>query len=60
MTGMEVLLSKNVLLAIVLAPLLGSIVAGFFGRQVGRAGAHWVTILGVAVSLSIMKPTWPV
>ena len=53
MTGMEILLSKHVLLAIVLAPLLGSIVAGLFGRQVGRAGAHWVTILGVATSCAL-------
>ena len=53
MTGMEILLSKPVLLAIVLAPLLGSIVAGLFGRQVGRAGAHWVTILGVATSCAL-------
>jgi NADH-quinone oxidoreductase subunit L len=53
MTGMEITLSKNVLLAIVLAPLLGSIVAGFFGRQIGRAGAHWVTILGVAASSAL-------
>lgn len=53
MTGMEIIISKNVLLAIVLAPLLGSIVAGLFGRQVGRAGAHWVTILGVAVSCAL-------
>ena len=37
-------------LAIVLAPLLGSIIAGFFGRRIGRAGAHWVTILGVGLS----------
>jgi len=28
------------LLAIVLAPLLGAIVAGFFGRRIGRAGAR--------------------
>ena len=53
MTGMEIIISKNVLLAIVLAPLLGSIVAGLFGRQVGRAGAHWVTILGVGVSCAL-------
>ena len=53
MTGMEVLLSKNVLLAIVLAPLLGSIIAGLFGRFVGRAGAHTATILGVAVSCAL-------
>lgn len=41
---------ENVYLTIVLAPLVAAIVAGFFGRQIGRAGAHWVTILGVAVS----------
>ncbi len=37
-------------LAIVLAPLLAAVVAGLFGRQIGRAGAHWVTILGVGAS----------
>ena len=41
---------ENTLLAIPLAPLLGAIIAGLFGRQIGRAGAHTVTILGVAVS----------
>ena len=40
----------NVHLAIVLAPLFAAIVAGLFGRQIGRAGAHWITILAVAVS----------
>ncbi|MEP6908344.1 MAG: NADH-quinone oxidoreductase subunit L, partial [Pseudoxanthomonas sp.] len=50
---MEIIISKNVLLAVVLAPLLGSIVAGFFGRQIGRAGAHWITILGVGVSCAL-------
>ena len=38
------------LLAVPLAPLAGALVAGLFGKQVGRAGAHTVTILGVAVS----------
>ena len=38
------------LLAVPLAPLAGAVVAGLFGRQVGRAGAHSVAILGVAVS----------
>ncbi|WMP18394.1 NADH-quinone oxidoreductase subunit L [Thiothrix lacustris] len=37
-------------LAIPLAPLFGAIVAGLFGKKIGRAGAHWVTILGVAVA----------
>ena len=47
---MEITLSKSLLIAVVLAPLFGSIIAGLFGRQVGRAGAQAVTILGVAVS----------
>jgi NADH-quinone oxidoreductase subunit L len=41
---------ENVYLTIVLAPLLGSIIAGLFGGRIGRAGAHWVTILGVGLS----------
>ena len=43
-------LSENVLLSIVLAPLAGAIVAGLFSKAIGRAGAHWVTILGVLTS----------
>src|SRR5690554_5151290 len=46
-------ISTTHLLIIVLAPLLGAIVAGFFGRQVGRAGAHTITILGVAISCAL-------
>jgi len=41
---------ENVYLTIVLAPLLGSIIAGLFGGRIGRAGAHWVTVLGVGLS----------
>jgi len=37
-------------LAIPLASLFGAIVAGFFARQIGRKGAHTVTILGVGAS----------
>ena len=37
-------------LAIPLAPLFGALVAGLLRKTVGRAGAHWVTILGVAVA----------
>ena len=40
----------HVYLWIVLAPLIGAIVAGLFGRVIGRSGAHWVTIVAVAVS----------
>ncbi len=50
---METNLSKGLLIAVVLAPLVGSIVAGLFGRQVGRKGAQYVTILGVAVSCAL-------
>ena len=42
---------ENTYLAIVLSPLIASIVAGLFGKQIGRAGAHTITILGVATSL---------
>lgn len=41
---------EQVYLAIPLASLFGAIVAGLFGKQIGRSGAHWVTILGVATS----------
>ena len=41
---------SQVYLWIVLAPLIGAVVAGLFGRVIGRSGAHWVTILAVAVS----------
>ncbi len=41
---------ENVYLTIVLAPLVGSIIAGFFGGRIGRAGAHWATIIGVGLS----------
>jgi NADH-quinone oxidoreductase subunit L len=41
---------ENMLLAIPLAPLFGAILAGLFGKQIGRVGAHTVTILGVAIS----------
>lgn len=38
---------------IVFAPLLCSIIAGFFRNQIGRKGAHTVTIGGVALSLAL-------
>jgi NADH-quinone oxidoreductase subunit L len=41
---------KLLYLIIPLAPLVGAILAGLFGRQIGRAGAHTVTILSVLVS----------
>ena len=47
---MSASLSQNLLLTIALAPLVGAVVAGLFGKTVGRRGAHLVTILGVLVS----------
>jgi NADH-quinone oxidoreductase subunit L len=47
---MSTTLNENLLLAVPLAPLAGSLIAGLFGKTVGRAGAHTVTILGVAIS----------
>jgi NADH-quinone oxidoreductase subunit L len=37
-------------LIVAFAPLVGAIIAGLFGKQIGRKGAHTVTILGVAIS----------
>ena len=41
---------KALYLIIPFAPLLGAIVAGLFGRQIGRTGAHSVTIFSVLLS----------
>ena len=41
---------ENLYLAIPLASLIGAIIAGFMGKQIGRVGAHTVTIAGVSVS----------
>ena len=38
---------KGLYLLVPLAPLAGAIIAGLFGRRIGRAAAHWVAILGV-------------
>ena len=41
---------NDLYLLVPMAPLLGAVVAGFFGRTLGRRGSHVVTILGVAIS----------
>ena len=41
---------ENIYLTIALAPLLGAIIAGFFGGMLGRTATHTITILGVLVS----------
>jgi NADH-ubiquinone oxidoreductase chain 5 len=37
-------------LAIIILPLLGSIVAGFFGRKVGVSGAQLITCLCIIIT----------
>lgn len=54
---MSAQLSQNMLLAVPLAPLVGAVVAGLFGKQVGRRGAHTVTILGVLIAFIISAMT---
>ncbi|MDW8311325.1 MAG: NADH-quinone oxidoreductase subunit L [Burkholderiales bacterium] len=41
---------KLTYLLVPLAPLAGALIAGLFGRRIGRAGAHRVAILGVLIS----------
>ena len=40
----------QIYLWIVLAPLIGALIAGLLGRVIGRSGAHRVTIFAVAVA----------
>jgi NADH-quinone oxidoreductase subunit L len=46
-------LNPTVLLAIALLPLIASVVAGLGGRYIGRAGAHWLCCVAVAVSCGL-------
>jgi NADH-quinone oxidoreductase subunit L len=41
---------QPIYLTIALAPLAAAVIAGLFGKAIGRAGAHAVTILGVGLS----------
>ncbi|MBC7502702.1 MAG: NADH-quinone oxidoreductase subunit L, partial [Herminiimonas sp.] len=55
-------LNPNLLLAVPLAPLVGSAIAGllgtkFFGNLVGRKTSHTVTILGVLIAFIISVQT---
>ncbi len=46
-------ISLTELVLVPVAPLVGAIVAGLFGKQIGRANAHRITILGVLISFLI-------
>ncbi|MCW9088364.1 MAG: NADH-quinone oxidoreductase subunit L [Gammaproteobacteria bacterium] len=41
---------QTITLLIVLAPLLGALIAGLFGGTIGRGAAHTVTTVGVAIA----------
>ncbi len=44
---------ENLYLTLALAPLVGAVIAGLFGKKIGRAGAHWVTIIGVGIAFAL-------
>jgi NADH-quinone oxidoreductase subunit L len=46
-------MNPHVLIAIPLLPLVAAVIAGLGGRVIGRAGAHTVTIAGVAISCAL-------
>src|SRR5471032_646908 len=50
-------LSLTELVLVPVAPLVGAIVAGLFGKQIGRANAHRITILGVLIAFVISAMT---
>ena len=50
-------LSQSMLLAVPLAPLAGAVLAGFFGKSIGRTGSHVATILGVLVAFILSAIT---
>ena len=54
---MSATLTPGFLLAVPLAPLAGAILAGLFGRALGRRGSHAVTILGVLIAFILSAIT---
>ena len=50
-------ISLTELVLVPVAPLVGAIVAGLFGKQIGRANAHRITILGVFIAFVLSAMT---
>ncbi len=44
---------QTIYLLIPMLPLIAAAIVGLFGRQLPRASAHWITILGVAASFAL-------
>lgn len=42
----------------VFSPLVGALVAGLFGKKIGRSGAHYVTIILMLVSFAYAANIW--
>jgi len=52
-------MNPTLLLWIPLLPLVAAVIAGLFGRRIGRAASHWITILAVAGSCALSgKIAW--
>ena len=51
-------MNPTLLLLIPLLPLIAAFLAGVFGKVIGRAGAHTVTIAGVAISCVLSIYVW--
>src|ERR1700680_2161843 len=46
---------QPIYLTIALAPLVAAVVAGLFGKAIGKVGAHSMAILGVGVSCVLSR-----
>ena len=46
-------MNPTLLLLIPMLPLIAAVLAGVFGRVIGRVGSHTVTIVGVAISCAL-------
>ena len=44
---------QTIYLLIPMLPLIAAAIVGLFGRQLPRASAHWITILGVGASFAL-------
>ncbi len=51
-------MNAHTLLAIPLLPLAAAIIAGLFGKLIGRTGAALVAIAGVAASCALAYSVW--
>jgi NADH-quinone oxidoreductase subunit L len=54
-------MNPDLLLAIPLLPLAAGVIAGLFGRLIGRTGAHTITVAGVAIACALsLRVLWQI